>query len=204
MVMRRQGIHATRTILGENTGRSSSAHPFSRRFSPIAADSVLLDAIDEDMPGNVEIGGRLGDVPPFQAEGTLDHFLFEIDQGESSGGKRRPVVRESLPSRLARPGRGGDGGESLPRNLVPPAPEHSSPPFSWRTRSSFAWRGRGISPISSRNRVPPAAWRNRPRRSRTAPVNAPRACPNSSDSRSSAGSAARLPATKTFSARGDR
>src|SRR4030042_2078693 len=116
-----QGVLATRTILVENTGQISSANPFSRRFSPIAADPVLLDAVDEDMPGNVEIGGGLGDVPPFQAQGALDHFLFEIDQGESPGGKRRPVVRETLPSRLARPGRGGSGGEVLRRNPLPPA-----------------------------------------------------------------------------------
>src|SRR3990172_8740588 len=96
----RQGIHATRTILVENTGRSSSANPFSRRFSPIAADPVLLDAVDEDMAGNVEIGGGLGDVPPFQAEGALDHFLFEIDEGESTGGKRGGGGRATPPPPL--------------------------------------------------------------------------------------------------------
>src|SRR3972149_594491 len=88
----RQGIHATRTILVENTGRSSSTNPFSRRFSPIAADPVLLDAIDEDVPGNAEIGGGLGDVPPFQAQGALDHFLFEIVQGPTPGGKNTDTV----------------------------------------------------------------------------------------------------------------
>src|SRR3970040_9708 len=118
MVMRRQGIHATRTILVENTGRSSSAHPFSRRFSPIAADPVLLDAVDEDVPGNVEIGGGLGDVPPFQAQGALDHFLFEIDEGESTGGKRRPVVRESLPSPLPPAGRWGGRRENTHRSIL--------------------------------------------------------------------------------------
>src|SRR3990172_3241649 len=120
----REGTHATRTILVENTGRSSSTNPFSVRFSPIAADSVLLDTIDEDVPGNVEIDGGLGDVTPFQAEGALDHFLFEIDQGKSPGGKRWPVVREPLPSRSARPGRGGNGRKILHRNLVPPAQDH--------------------------------------------------------------------------------
>src|SRR4030043_2227723 len=113
--MRRQGIHATRTILVENTGRSSSAPPFSRRFSPIAADPVLLDAVDEDVPGNVEIGRSLGDVPPFQAQGTLDHFLFEVDEGESTGGKRRPVVREPLPSPPPPAGKSGErGGVAYP------------------------------------------------------------------------------------------
>ena len=34
---------------------------------------------------------------------------------------------------------------------------------SWSTRSSFTWRDKGISPISSRNRMPPPASSKRPR-----------------------------------------
>ena len=59
------------------------------------------------------------------------------------------------------------------------SPTRSSSP-SWRTRSSLAWSSSGISPISSRNSVPPSASSNRPARSRTAPVNAPLACPKNS------------------------
>ncbi len=47
-------------------------------------------------------------------------------------------------------------------------------------RSSFGWSGRGRSPISSRNSVPPSHAATRPGLSRTAPVNAPLAWPNSS------------------------
>ena len=50
------------------------------------------------------------------------------------------------------------------------------------TRSSLAWAYKLISPISSRNNVPPSASANLPRTAAVAPVNAPRVCPNSSDS----------------------
>ena len=59
-----------------------------------------------------------------------------------------------------------------------------------------------MSPISSRNSVPPAASRKRPLRVCTAPVNAPRSWPKSSLSSSSRGMAAVLMATKGPSARG--
>src|SRR4030065_70990 len=98
MVMRRQGMQPPQTILVENTGRSSSAHPFSRRFSPIAADPVLLDAVDEDVPGNVEIGGGLGDVPPFQAEGA-------VGASTTSGGTE--ISRSGLISFMKCSARGG-------------------------------------------------------------------------------------------------
>ena len=52
-----------------------------------------------------------------------------------------------------------------------------------------------MSPISSRKSVPPSASSNRPRRRATAPVNAPRSWPNSSDSISSSGMAAQLTST---------
>src|SRR5574343_1561750 len=53
-----------------------------------------------------------------------------------------------------------------------------------------------MSPISSRNRVPPSACSKRPRRIVCAPVKAPRSWPNSSDSSKSFGIAAVLIATK--------
>ena len=53
-----------------------------------------------------------------------------------------------------------------------------------------------MSPISSRNRVPPSAISTRPSRALSAPVNAPFSCPKSSDSSSSAGIAAQLTETR--------
>ncbi len=52
--------------------------------------------------------------------------------------------------------------------------------------------GRGMSPTSSRKRVPPPARSNLPRRCLVAPVNAPASWPKSSDSISSLGRAAQL------------
>src|SRR6185312_3648419 len=72
---------------------------------------------------------------------------------------------------------------------------------SCKARRILAWSGSGISPISSRNSVPPLAASNKPGRAVAAPVNAPLPWPNSSDSRSSAGSAATLTATKAPRAR---
>ncbi|CSB47552.1 Uncharacterised protein [Vibrio cholerae] len=54
----------------------------------------------------------------------------------------------------------------------------------------------GISPISSKNRVPPLATRNSPSRLFFAPVNAPEVCPNSSLSSSSGAIAPQLIGTK--------
>ena len=54
-----------------------------------------------------------------------------------------------------------------------------------RKRRSMTWASSGRSPISSRNTVPPSATARRPRFLATAPVNAPRSCPNSSLSSSS-------------------
>src|SRR2546427_707717 len=63
---------------------------------------------------------------------------------------------------------------------------------SWSTRSSFTCVAADISPISSRKKVPPRAAANRPCLSRTAPVNEPLTCPNSSDSSRLSGSAPQL------------
>src|SRR5262245_40978184 len=59
-----------------------------------------------------------------------------------------------------------------------------------------------MSPISSRNSVPPSACSNRPRRIACAPVNAPRSWPKSSLSRRSFGIAAVLIAMNGFAERG--
>ena len=59
-----------------------------------------------------------------------------------------------------------------------------------------------MSPISSRNNVPPFACSNRPSRTVLAPVNAPFSWPNNSDSIKSFGIAAMLRAIKLLSLRG--
>ena len=74
---------------------------------------------------------------------------------------------------------------------------------SWSARSSLAWTAGGSSPTSSRISVPPSACAKKPGRLALAPVNAPRAWPNSSASASSAGSAAQLKRTSGLSARVD-
>ena len=82
-----------------------------------------------------------------------------------------------------------------------PPTRKNSPSAS--TRSNRVCNGSGMSPISSRNRVPPLACSKRPRWRRCAPVNAPASWPNSSLSSSSAGIAAVLSATNGLPARGD-
>ena len=69
------------------------------------------------------------------------------------------------------------------------------------TRNSLTCRSSGISVISSRNRVPPSASSHKPARSRSAPVNAPRTCPKSSESINSDGIAPQLTATNAPEAR---
>src|SRR5258708_2220264 len=70
--------------------------------------------------------------------------------------------------------------------------------LSCSTRSSLLCNSRGISPISSRNIVPPLATSKRPRRWAIAPVNAPLSCPNSSLSSKPVGMAAQLSFAKPF------
>ena len=64
-----------------------------------------------------------------------------------------------------------------------------------RTRSSFTCMSKLMSPISSRNSVPPSASSKRPMRVVNAPVNAPFSWPNSSLSSSSRGIAPQLTGT---------
>ncbi len=59
-----------------------------------------------------------------------------------------------------------------------------------------------VSPISSRNKVPPSACSKRPCLSRSAPVKAPRLYPKSSLSSSVSGSAPQFCATKRIALRG--
>ena len=71
-----------------------------------------------------------------------------------------------------------------------------------RKRSSFTWMVASISPISSRNNVPPWACSKRPMRRSCAPVNAPFSWPNSSLSSSVGASAAPCTITSGCFARG--
>ena len=73
--------------------------------------------------------------------------------------------------------------------------------FSCNARSTFACADRLISPISSRNSVPPSACSNLPARSFIALVKLPFVCPNSSLSISSLGMAAQFTSTIGFFAR---
>ena len=82
------------------------------------------------------------------------------------------------------------------------SPTRCSSPHSTK-RSSLDCSPSGISPISSRNSVPPSAASMRPVRPCTAPVNAPRVCPKSSASSSDSGMAAQLMATNGLRLRDD-
>src|SRR5262245_6065677 len=90
---------------------------------------------------------------------------------------------------------------STPLASVPPT-GLTTPSSS--ARSSFGWRARGISPISSRKSVPPSACSKTPACRACAPVKAPFSWPNSSDSISASGRAAQLRATKGPPARSER
>ena len=72
---------------------------------------------------------------------------------------------------------------------------------SCSARRTLAWVFRVMSPISSRNSVPPSASSNLPFLAVSAPVKAPRVWPNSSLSMSSSGMAAQLTSTNGPSAR---
>ncbi len=74
--------------------------------------------------------------------------------------------------------------------------------FSSRKRSSLACMARPISPISSRNTVPPSATSSSPFFWVLASVNAPRSWPNSSLSSSVSVSAEQVMLTNGRSARG--
>src|SRR5512133_3623396 len=74
---------------------------------------------------------------------------------------------------------------------------------SCSARRSFTCSAGGMSPISSRNRVPPCAAWNFPGRVAMAPVNAPFTWPKSSDSSSASGMAPQFTATNGPAARDD-
>src|SRR5262245_40960732 len=85
--------------------------------------------------------------------------------------------------------------------LVPPTRSNSR---SCSTRRRSTCVPTGSSPTSSRKSVPPAATSKRPRRRCSAPVNAPRSWPKSSDAIKVSGIAAQLTLTKGPAARRDQ
>ena len=105
---------------------------------------------------------------------------------------RRPRGRAGSPRRSARANRRG--------SLLP----SRSNSRSCSTRRSRPWSAASSSPISSRNSVPPAARSRRPIRRATAPVNAPRSCPNSSLSSTDGASDAQSACTNGSWRRGER
>ena len=82
-------------------------------------------------------------------------------------------------------------------------PTRSKAPYS-TTRRSRSCTARLVLAISSRNRLPPSASSKRPRRCRTAPVNAPASWPNSSLSRSVSGQRRAFSLISGRSQRGER
>ncbi len=95
-------------------------------------------------------------------------------------------------------GRGDEAHVDLRIVRVPPSRSNSC---SCSTRRILACVFGLMSPISSRNSVPPSACSKRPMRCLSAPVNAPFSWPNSSDSSRFSCSAAQLTLTKLREAR---
>ena len=126
---------------------------------------------------------EIGDMPP-EAQTRL---LRVLQEGEfTSVGGRQPIkANVRIIAATMR---------TLVRIAMRPPTAVYSP--SCNTRSRRVCASIGMSPISSRNSVPPWACSNRPWLRETAPVKAPFSWPNSSDSISSRGIAAILTATK--------
>src|SRR6266478_2915089 len=130
----------------------------------------------------------------FQYEMMDDRWnvLHMFAQRRSLDGKHfQPVVK--VPSKLA--GRDGSpemairGGDDSNIDGYRPLTADSVQLSISSTRSSFVWVESAISPISSRNNVPPDACSNFPFCCLTAPVNDPRSCPNISLSKRGSGRA---------------
>ena len=105
------------------------------------------------------------------------------------------VLAELAGRRSAAPGRGWWRRRSRASTAISSRPPTRRIVPDCSARSSRVCACIGMSPISSRNSVPPAACSNLPICRATAPVKAPFSCPNSSLSISSAGIAAALTAT---------
>ena len=131
---------------------------------------------------------------PEQTAGDAWGASKSEEEGEG-GGSMKKITRRGAPALVAARMRTSTGRFSeVPTGVTSP---------SCRTRRSFTWVSRLMSPISSRNSVPWLALSNFPLRSAVAPVKAPRTCPNISLSMSSAGMAAQLTWTKERGRRGD-
>ena len=113
--------------------------------------------------------------------------------GSRSAGRTDPLeTRRSICARKIAVGRGNEPDIVRPGRFAPPTGWIS--PFFGKPSSTACIR-RLISPSSSRNSVPPLAWRLRPGLSRYAPVKLPRTWPNKFDSSSVSGMPLQLTAT---------
>src|SRR5437899_1758590 len=104
----------------------------------------------------------------------------------------------SRPEAVTEPAGSGRGDRHCDQPDIGPQRRRAADPFVLpflQNAEQLRLDRRVRSPISSRKSVPPAATSKRPRLRRSAPVNAPRSCPKSSDSASVSGSAAQLTAT---------
>ena len=137
--------------------------------------------------------------------GQHGHVAAPLAQRRQLNGHHLQPIEEVLaePARLA-PRPRGSGWSPRSRGRRPGCRDR--PPtrlnvFSSRKRRSFACSPGVISPISSRNTVPPSAVSNRPRFCCRASVNAPRSWPKSSLSSSCSGSAEHVMFTNGLAAR---
>ena len=108
-----------------------------------------------------------------------------------------PVVEVLAEAARRRSAPRGPGGSRRPAARPPGSAagrRRASTSRSWSARRSRAWSEVGMSPISSRKRVPRSASSNLPGRRLRRPVATPPSMPNSSLSRSDSGSAAQLTA----------
>ena len=102
----------------------------------------------------------------------------QVDADHVAGGSRGP--RGSCPRARAARGRGWWPRRCARRSAAGACRRRGGTRRPASTRSSFACVAGVMSPISSRNSVPPSACSKRPARWRSAPVKAPRSWPNSS------------------------
>ena len=205
-------------ITGETgTGKELIAREIHRRsnrangpFVVINCGAIPENLIESELFGHVK--GAFTDARSARpglfikaSKGTL--FLDEI--GEMPAGMQAKLLR-ALQERTVR-AVGGDSEQAFDARIIAATIRvsnsiSSSPPTgrtvrSWIARRSLTCIPAGISPISSRKSVPPAAFRKTPGRDCRASVKAPLAWPNSSLSRSGSGMAAQLIAMNGPSAR---
>jgi hypothetical protein len=212
--MLRHRRHLARLLEGEILGadppvRGEQHSPFDRvpELSDVARPAVAPQELAR-LPGDLDrarepaLAAGVGDEEAHRLVDLVDAFAQRRDR------ERDPVQAEEqvLAEQAARHRgveiaicRGDVAHVDRPRL----EPTHAQDARSSRTRKSFTWTAGERSPTSSRNTVPPSAISRRPGLALTAPVNAPRSCPNSSLSRSHSDRAAQFSRKNGRSLRGD-